>query len=188
MEQILHLLTQYKYLILFPLAIVEGPIIAVIAGFLCTGGYLNVLIVFPVIVCGDAVGDTLCYLLGRWGVPTFIKNILKWFGLDGQKVARVKVYFDANPTKTISLSKVTPGIGVAGIYLAGNAGIAYDKFIKICVVTSIAQYIIYLGVGLLFGKAYIQINHYLDFAGSVIIVSTLVVIVFLFIKSLLKKL
>ena len=41
MDHIVYLLTEYKYLILFPLAIVEGPIIAVIAGFLCSSGFLN---------------------------------------------------------------------------------------------------------------------------------------------------
>ena len=188
MEHIIALLTQYKYFILFPLAIIEGPIIAVIAGFLCISGFLNPFIVMPVIIAGDMIGDSLCYMLGRWGVPRFIKNILKRFGFNTQKLNRVKAYFDKNPTKTISLSKITLGIGVAGIYLAGHARVPYYKFLKICLVTSLLQYIVYLGIGLLFGKAYIQINQYLNYIASIIIICSLVVIVFLFIKSMLKKL
>lgn len=188
MEKIFHLLLEYRYLILFPLAILEGPIIAVIAGFLCMGGIFNFFIVLPILVVGDMIGDTACYLLGWWGVPTFVKNILKKFGLNAQKVSRVKVYFDTNPTRTISLSKITPGIGVAGIYLAGHAKIPYNKFLKICVITSILQFIVYLCIGLIFGKAYIKISHYLDVAATTIILSVLVIIVFLFIKSMLKKL
>ncbi len=180
-------MVKYKYLILFPLAIIEGPVIAVIAGFLCIGGFLNAFIVLPILVVGDMIGDSFCYMLGRWGVPDFIKNILKKFGLNAEKVSRVKIYFDANPKKTISLSKVTPGIGVAGIYLAGHAKINYNTFFKICLVTSILQFIVYLCIGLLFGKAYVKISHYLDVAATTIILSTLVVIVFLFIKSMLKK-
>lgn len=187
MEQILNLLQQYKYLILFPLAIVEGPIIAVIAGFLCIAGFLNVFIVLPVIVFGDIIGDSSCYLLGRLGLPVFIKNILKKFGLNAEKVSRVKVYFDSNQSRTISLSKITPGIGIAGIYLAGHTKVPYDKFLKVCLVTSFLQYIVYLTIGLLFGKAYIKINHYLNFIASAIIIASLVIIVFLFIKSILKK-
>ena len=188
MDKIIQLLLQYKYLILFPLAIAEGPVIAVLAGFLCVGGFLNAFIVLPILVFGDMIGDSFCYMLGRWGVPVFIKNILKKFGLNAEKVRRVKVYFDANPAKTISLSKITPGIGVAGIYLAGHAKINYKTFFKICLITSFLQFIVYLCIGLLFGKAYIKISHYLDVAATTIILSALVVMVFLFIKSMLKKL
>ena len=187
MEQILTLLLQYKYLVLLPLAIVEGPIIAVIAGFLCVTGNLNIFIVLPVIIIGDVIGDSICYLFGRLGLPVFFKNILKKIGLNGQKISNVRVYFDFNPARTISLSKITPGIGVAGIYLAGHTRVPYGKFFRICLVTSFLQYIVYLTIGLLFGKAYIKISHYLDFIASVIIITFLIIIVFLFIKSLLKK-
>src|SRR5450432_4605817 len=84
MDHIAYLLTQYKYLLLFPLAIVEGPIIAVIAGFLCINGFLNLFIVYPIIVAGDLIGDTICYFLGLWGVPGFIKKITGWLGLNAR--------------------------------------------------------------------------------------------------------
>ncbi|HUZ60693.1 MAG TPA: hypothetical protein VMU83_18125, partial [Hanamia sp.] len=67
METIFYLLLKFRYVILFPLAVVEGPILAVIAGFLCTEGYLNLFIVYTIIVLGDITGDTICYLFGRWG-------------------------------------------------------------------------------------------------------------------------
>ncbi|MDP9041580.1 MAG: VTT domain-containing protein [Bacteroidota bacterium] len=188
MDQMYHLLAQYKYLLLFPLSIVEGPIIAVIAGFLCTNGLLNPLLVLPIIVAGDMVGDSICYSFGRWGMPKFLKSFIHRFVLKPEGIDRAKIYFDSNPIKTISLSKVTLGIGVAGIYLAGNARIPFIKFLKICLVTSVIQYIFYLGIGLFFGQAYVQINHYLDFVASICIITGLGVILFLFIRSMLKKL
>ena len=165
----------------------EGPIIAVIAGFLCTTQFLNPLIVFPVIVTGDIIGDSLSYMLGRFGVPEFLKKIAKRFGFKAENINRVRSYFDANPIRTISLSKITLGIGFAGIYLAGNAKIPYRKFILICLLTSALQYIVYLSIGLLFGSAYKQISHYLDFATALIIVTGLTILIFIFIKSKRKK-
>lgn len=165
----------------------EGPIIAVIAGFLCTTRFLNPLIVFPVIVTGDIIGDSLCYMLGRFGVPEFLKKIAKRLGFKAENINRVRSYFDANPIRTISLSKITLGIGFAGIYLAGNAKIPYRKFILICLLTSALQYIVYLSIGLLFGSAYQQISHYLDFATALIIVTGLTILIFIFIKSKRKK-
>jgi membrane-associated protein len=187
MDHIIYLLTEYKYLILFPLAIVEGPIIAIISGFLCIGGFLNPLLVYPIIVFGDIIGDTLCYSLGRWGLPNFIRKIGHRIGLTPERVERARVYFDANPKMTISLSKITLGVGVAGIYLAGNAKIPYAKFLGICLITSMLQYFIYLGIGLMFGHAYVLINHYLNFVAAIFIVTGLAILLFISIKSMLKK-
>lgn len=175
-------------MILFPLAIVEGPILAVIAGFFCTQGYLNPFIVYPVIVLGDVIGDTIVYTFGRWGVPAFPKKIVYKMGLKPGNIEKARFYFDANPKKTISLSKITLGIGVAGIYLAGNARIPYLRFLKICTVTSALQYIVYLSIGILFGAAYKQINHYLNVFAASAIIALLSVILFFVVKSIRKKL
>jgi len=187
LETIFYLLLKFRYIILFPLAIVEGPILAVIAGFLCTEGYLNVFIVYPIIVFGDIIGDTLCYMFGRWGVPPFLKRVIVKLGLKPGNIDKVRAFFDANPRKTISLSKITLGIGIAGIYLAGNARIPYHRFIKICLITSALQYIIYLAIGLLFGSAYKQISSYLNFFAAFAIVTLLAIILFYIIKSIRKK-
>jgi membrane protein DedA with SNARE-associated domain len=187
MDIILHLLVEYKYLILFPLAIVEGPILAVIAGFLCTNGFLNPLIVFPVIVLGDITGDSLCYSLGRWGVPKFLKKIAFRLGVNIKSINQARIYFDSNPFKTVAISKITLGIGVAGIYLAGNSKIPYRKFIKICLITSLIQYLFYLGMGLWFGHAYIQINHYLNAVASLFIIASIAIIFYFFIRSIINR-
>jgi membrane-associated protein len=188
MENILNLLTQYKYLILFPLAIVEGPILAVIGGFLCTNGFLNPFILYPVIIGGDMIGDSLVYTLGRWGVPGFLKRIAGKLGLFATDIEPVRAYFDSNPRKTISLSKITLGIGFAGLYLAGNTRIPYRKYILICLVTSALQYIVYISIGLLFGAAYRQISQYLDFFSAFIFVLALAVALVYFIRSRRKRL
>jgi membrane protein DedA with SNARE-associated domain len=187
MDTILHVLTEYKYVLLFPLAIVEGPILAVIAGLLCSNGILNPIPVFSIIVLGDITGDSICYSFGRWGVPEFLKRMAIWSGLNFKNVNRTKLYFDSNPVRMVSLSKITLGIGVAGIYLAGSAKIPYKKFITICFFTSITQYLFYLGIGLWFGQAYIQINHYLDFVASIFIIAALILIFYFFLRSIINK-
>jgi membrane protein DedA with SNARE-associated domain len=102
-------------------------------------------------------------------------------------MSKVRAYFDANPKKTISLSKITLGIGVAGIYLAGNARIPYPRFIRICLITSALQYVVYLGIGLLFGSAYRQISNYLDFFAAFAIVTALSVVILYYVKSIRKR-
>ena len=190
MDYVFNLLMQYRYLVLLPLCIVEGPIIAVVAGLLCSRGIMNPLYAYLVIVLGDVTGDSIVYLLGRHGKSksTFLVKIKSWIGLTEAKMERARVYFETNPRKTISLSKIILGIGVAGIYMAGNAKVAYGKFISICIATSALQYIFYLGLGFLFGQAYIQINQYLNFFASFSIVLGIALILFFVIKLKLKKL
>lgn len=187
MEHILYWLSHYKYLLLFPLAVVEGPILAVIAGFLCSTGALNPFIVFPIIVAGDVTGDSLCYSFGRWGVPRPVRRLASWLGVRPESIERVRSYFGTHPIKTIALSKITLGIGVAGIYLAGNSKVPYARFLGICLATSALQYVVYLTIGLLFGKAYIQINRYLDFAASATITVAVAALVFLFIRRIRQR-
>jgi membrane protein DedA with SNARE-associated domain len=139
-------------------------------------------------VFGDIIGDSLCYMLGRWGVPEFLKKIIKRLGPKHENIERVRAYFNSNPKKTIALSKITLGIGVAGIYVAGNIRIPYYRFIRICLITSALQYVIYLSIGLLFGSAYKQISNYLDFFAAFFIVTFLSILLFYFVKSFRKKL
>ena len=184
---IIDLLYRFKYIILFPLAIVEGPILAVIAGFLCANKLLNPFIVYPIIVIGDMVGDSLCYMLGRFGVPEFLKRIYKKLGFNPINMDTARYYFNVNHIKTISLSKITPGIGFAGIYFAGNAKIPYRKFILVCLFTSALQYVVYLSIGYLFGSAYEKIAHYIDFLTALTIVTAITILLFIFLKSNRKR-
>ncbi len=187
MEHIIHLLYAFKYLILFPLAVVEGPILAVIAGFLCIQGLLNPLIVYPIIVLGDICGDSLVYSLGRWGGSRRQRRWSHLIGLSPEKIDRARIYFNDNPIKTVSLSKLILGVGVAGIFLAGNSRIPYRTFIAVCIITSAAQYTVYLGIGLLFGRAYKEINLYLNYIATAAIVLSFAFFFVYILKSLDKR-
>jgi membrane-associated protein len=188
MDHIIYLLNEYKYMILFPLAIIEGPILAVIAGFLCLRGILNIWIVLPVIVLADMVSDSACFFIGRKGVPARLKNIIYWLGFNRERILRAKNFIEGHPKSFIPMAKITLGIGVLGIYLTGNSGVPYRRFIFICLITSICQYVIYLAIGFLFGTAYARINQYLDYTASTIIILFLACILFFVIQSLIRKL
>jgi membrane-associated protein len=187
MEHLLHLLTQYRYIVLFPLAIVEGPIITVIAGFLCILGFLNPLFVFPIIVSGDIVGDSLYYGLGRSVNNKFLQKIGSRVGINKDKIDSVTAFFNSNPSRTISLSKIVLGIGVAGLFLAGQTKIPYKKFLPICTLTSAVQCVVYLCIGILFGNAYLRIDKYLNYFASLTIIAALIFFLLFIIKSKLKK-
>jgi hypothetical protein len=114
-------LIAHRYVMLLPLAIVEGPVLAVIAGLLCTQGFLTPFIVYPLIIAGDMIGDSICYWLGRaarsgrFNRFWLTRRLGNRLGGNREKLDRLMLFFDENQVKTVSLSKITLGVGAAGI-------------------------------------------------------------------------
>ena len=187
MDQLIPFIIAYKYEILFPLAIIEGPLLAVVAGFLVSLGTLNMFIVYAIIVLGDVIGDSIFYLLGRSG-HSFLAKHGHFIGATPERLATTREYFDNHHTKAITASKLIHGIGVTGLITAGSLKIPYRKFITTCMLVSFPQAAVLLVIGILFGHAYNQIGHYFSvFAEWGVIVGITVLVIFL-IYRLTKRL
>lgn len=158
---ILSHISQYGYYFLFPIAILEGPIISILGGFLVSVGKLNFIIVYLIVILGDIIGDTMYYVLGRWGE----KHIRKYgihVGITEARIEKTKNYFHENHKKAVVISKVAHGIGMAGLVVAGILKIPYKKYIRTCFYITSAQALILLTLGVLFGHAYATIEKYLN--------------------------
>ena len=176
MHQTIALLLAYKYYILLPLSIVEGPIITVIAGFLASTHLINPFAVYGVVILGDLIGDTLLYSLGRWSGGG-VQKYGKFLGVTAERLAYAKDYFANHHRRAVITSKLVHGIGVSGLVTAGVLRIPYMRYMRTCFFISLAQSIIFLFIGLLFGHAYMQIGHYLDyFAAGISTVALMVII------------
>jgi membrane protein DedA with SNARE-associated domain len=174
----IELLLTYKYIILMPLAIIEGPIIAVICGFLVTLKVLNPLLVYVILVLGDIVGDGGIYYLGYSG-----KRFLKYFKVTEEKLEKAKTYFRDNHKKAIFMSKLVHGIGFTGLLAAGASHVPYKRYFKTCALISIVQSAIMILIGVLFGHAYVQIGKYLNYYAAVISIIGLIVLLIVFIRK-----
>lgn len=179
MESLVLLLTQYRYFILFPLAVVEGPITTIIAGFLASLGLMNVFIVFAIVMAGDIVGDTGVYMIGRSGGALFSH----YFKKHSDKLNKAKKYFEIHRHKAIVLSKLIHGIGITGLFTAGILRIPYKRYITLCFLTTAVQSTVLLIVGVLFGHAYVQLNKYLNYFSTTTIIAGLIIIFIVVIKK-----
>lgn len=181
-ESIIPILLQYRYPILFPLAVIEGPILTVVGGFLSTTGIFNPLWVYLIMVAGDVAGDFIYYMLGRYSGHALPK-IGRFLGITEMRVETAKNYFGLHHKKAIVLSKLVHGIGTAGLYVAGHIRVPYGRFFVICTLTSLVQSAFFLAIGILFGHAYLQISRYLDIFGATTIVVGLTIVILLILKS-----
>jgi len=179
----LELLLTYKYLIVIPLAIAEGPIISVICGFLATLGFFNPFLVYVIMVMGDIIGDGIFYYIGYKG-----KRLFRYFKISEEKVEKAKIYFENNHKKAIAGSKIMWGIGTAGLVAAGALHVPYKRYFRTCALYSLLQSLIMILLGVFFGQAYEIIGKYFNYYASVVsILAIAVLLYFIFIKKYKKN-
>ncbi|MFZ1019520.1 MAG: VTT domain-containing protein [Minisyncoccia bacterium] len=174
----INLLLTYKYLILVPLAIIEGPIVTVVCGFLVTLKFFNPFLVYIIMVLGDIVGDGIIYYIGYSG-----KRFLHYFKITESRLEKAKAYFHSNHKKAIAMSKLIHGIGFVGLVAAGASHVPYKRYFKTCAIISSIQSFVMLMIGIFFGHAYALIGKYLNYYAAFVSVIFLLGLLILFLKK-----
>ncbi len=183
----MELLITYKYLIVVPLAIIEGPIISVISGFLTTLGVFNLPLVFLVLVLGDIVGDAIQYSLGYCGKRFCGKKVLNYFKVNDENLEKAKIYFSKNHTKAIIASKLMYGVGFFGLVAAGMLRVPYPRYFKTCAIISVIQSTVMVTAGIFFGQAYVVIGKYFDYYAAITSVVALFIVFFILFRKYKNK-
>ncbi len=184
----IQLILTYKYFILFPIAVIEGPAISIIAGVAVSLGYLNFVLAYLTIVAADLVGDSAYYAIGYYGHKHFINKWGRFIGLNPNRVKFIDKHFKKRAATILFLGKLTIVIGVAFLTAAGLARYPFKKFIFINLAATAIKSLFLLLVGYYFGRAFNQLSKYLDNAaiGATIAVTALI-IVYLVIKKVETK-
>jgi membrane protein DedA with SNARE-associated domain len=176
LDHIVLLLTHYGYLLLFPIAIIEGPIISIIGGFLISTKVLNPFITYPVLVMGDVVGDTLYYLLGRLGGERLVLRWGHWVGITPSSLKKAENTLHKHGAKLYLFGKVQ-GLGSLILIAAGITKMPFPRYIWINTMITFVKTFILVLIGYYFGYAYATIDGYLNRIGiicSFVIVAVLI--------------
>ncbi len=170
--QIVDLLLQYKYFILFPITILEGPVVTMISGMLSSPafGYLSVFWVYPIVVIGDLVGDAIAYALGHYGRHGFIHKWGKYFGLTDERVQAVEDHFEKHPGKTLLVGKLTHAAGGAILFAAGMGNVPFGKFLWYNFIGTLPKSLVLMLLGYFFGNALEQINSGIGYASGIVVI------------------
>ncbi len=176
---VVKLVIEYKYLILFPVAVIEGPVIAIIAGFLAARGFINFLTAYLVLMLADLVGDTLYYAVGRYGGRRFIQRWGKYIGLKPERLAATERHFELHPKKTLLFGK-TQAWGSLILVAAGVAKMRYRYFLSINIAATIIKTCIFVILGFYFGQIYATLNSYLGYVNLILFAIGLAVIFYFF--------
>lgn len=178
LTQVVVLLKSYGYLLIFPIAFVEGPIIAVVCGWLSAVGILNFVIAYFVLILANLLGDIFYYLIGYWGGTALIKKWGHWLHLDLKQATNLRQHFDNHGGKILLVAKVTPHLAAAAVLAgAGLARYSFIRFLSYGFLIEIIKTASLMLIGYFVGDAYQKVAFYLDYVGAVVSVLVAVLII-----------
>ncbi len=188
LNAIVSLIVSYRYLLILPISIIEGPIVTVIAAFLASQGYFNILFIYFIVVLGDIVGDIIYYYIGRFWKQESINKLLNLFRIKNEKIEKAKQYFNKNVGKTLLFGKFTHSAGFVILIGAGMARIPLKDFIIYNLIGIIPKSLLFILIGYFAGSAYNKIDSYI---GKISLILFIFIIVFIvwkyFYKQITKK-
>ncbi len=161
MNDILHLLQQYNYLFLFPLAIIGGVLTAIVSGLLISLHQMSFVPVMAILLAADITGDTLFYMLGRWGMGFLQRHGFR-IGITKEKLDKATDFFNLHHRKAVYFSKLAMAIGIVGLIAAGCLKVNFWRYLLICVTVTFFRSIILICIGYFFGNAYHEIEQSLN--------------------------
>jgi membrane-associated protein len=182
-------LLTYRYLIAYPLGIVEGPVVMMIAGFLVRLGVFAFWPIYLVLIAGDLTGDVIWYHVGRHGGRPLIEKYGHWFSITPENVERAESFFHEHQGKILFISKLTTGFGfaIATLIAAGAAHVPFKKYMTINLLGEFIWAGFLFAIGYAFGHLYTLVNKGLRwmFVGALIVI--LVLALFGFMKFMRKR-
>ena len=173
-------LLKYKYLILFPITLFEGPIITIIAGYLSSLGFLNFYIAYAIVVLGDTTGDLLYYVAGRWGRWQFCRKWGNLLDVQEGKVAKMEKYFGRHAGKTLFIGKFGYGFVGSLLFASGIANVSLVRFLAFTFPATLIKSMTILLIGFYFGYAYQKIKIYFDYTSYIMIVAAILLVAIYF--------
>lgn len=148
------LILQYRYWILIPLSLIEGPVVAFIAGTLASVGFFDMYFLSALFFIRDVGLDGLYYALGYFGGHTeFTKRMLAKIHVTDDHLEKVRVLWVRRPGVTMLLGKLSYGIASAFIVVAGVVKMPLFIFFKYGILVAILEYGTLLFAGYFLGTS-----------------------------------
>jgi membrane protein DedA with SNARE-associated domain/membrane-associated phospholipid phosphatase len=135
MENILHLIEQYGYLLVFFGVMVEsigvplpGETILIAAGILAQRGHLNLWEAILFGILGAVVGDQIGYWIGREGGRPFILRYGRFVFITPQRLGRAEAFFARHGGEAVFMARFFSGLRVFGALVAGMSNMRWARF------------------------------------------------------------
>lgn len=187
LDAALQLLQTHGLLLLFPLAMVEGPIVTVLAAYLARLGHMNLAAILLVVVAADLVGDAILYFVGRFSHGSLPQRWRARLGLDEQRQAALEEHFRASGGRTLIIGKLTHSAGFLVLLAAGGARMPFGRFLLYNLAGTVPKSLVFLLIGYTVGAAYSAIDSYIARASILMLAALLLAGLFWFLRHRSKR-
>ncbi len=177
-EWMLALISSAGYLGIFVAMFVEGiltpipsELIMPFAGYLCSTGELNIILVILVGSLGAVGGSTIAYLLGRTLGRPFLDRYGRYLGLGPDSLCRADAWFAKWGNYGILIGHALPGIRSVISFPAGIARMDLKRFALFTFIGATIWNSVLVSAGFLLGQYWIELARSLDGWDIVILVS-----------------
>lgn len=177
MSGAISLIMTYKYLILFPLAVIEGPFLCIALGYLVYAQYINVYITFFVVLAADILPDIFYYHLGKTKGRKLLEG--KFFSGSKYSAQNIKVLeylWFKHTKKTMFFGKLAYGIALPIIITAGIARLPLKRFVVASLPVGIFQIGVLMFIGYHLGTSYTVAEKYIKYPEIAVAVLAVIVI------------
>lgn len=162
LARIVPMLGRYGYTMLLPIAVVEGPAMAMIAGALVAGGQLNGVAACLLLIAADLVGDAGYYGLGRFGHAPLVAAISKRLKLTPERLAPLERRFHDNDWKLLMIGK-TQALGSIILYFAGASRMSFVRYMLLNVVGTTPKVVLFELIGYFLWRGVLHSARYVDY-------------------------
>lgn len=154
-DSITPIIIEYRYWILIPLSLIEGPIVAFAAGTLASLGYFNIFILEFLFIARDLATDMLYYALGVFAERgKTVQRLLRKIGVTADHLDKARELWRTHPWRTMFFGKLAYGIAPSFFVVAGMVRMSVPRFLKYNVVIASFQYGVALLLGYFFGNTF----------------------------------
>jgi len=160
LEQTLSILNFSKYLIVFVLCIVEGPIVMLTSGFLYRLGEFSLFPLYLSLMSGDFVADLGWYAVGRFAAGPIINKFGRFLNLTPEIINKIEQRFKTYQNKILFISKITMGFGfaLATLIVAGMLKVNFKKYAVLNFFGGFIWTAFLVTIGYFFGNIYALIS------------------------------
>ncbi len=185
-ETVVTLLTKKGLAIVAPIAVVEGPIVTVIAAWLASRGIIEFWPLAAVVITADLVGDLIFYALGRYGIKRLPRRWRARLGLHGSRLHSLVAHFEEKGGRTLVFGKVTHSAGAAILVAAGVAKMPFAQFVLFNLLATIPKSFVFLVLGYSLGAAYARIDDWIARGSLIVFGALLTGVLLIAIKRMMK--
>jgi membrane protein DedA with SNARE-associated domain len=182
MARVLPLLGRYGYGALLPIAVFEGPAMAMIAGALVATGQMNPWVAGPLLIGADLVGDAAYYGLGRFGHAPLLRQISKRLKFTEERLRPLEQRFRDNDWKLIILGK-TQALGSIILYFAGASRMPFLRYMALNLAGTVPKVVLFGLAGYLLARGILHSTKYVDYVTVTLFGATFLLLVIYMLAS-----